>query len=201
MSTTQRDGLPEGVDDPRAVAGKPAGEENYNNCHRQRRYSTGRRRYLCLSLASSSPSRRYRGLRRMACMESETTGRRNRYFGASRFFDITLPLPSTLDVQLTPSEVVLQRTVRDAATGEPVSGAEVELPLNATGVYSISPTRTTDADGRYQFEGYEFTDRILGGASTSADIQASGYLSSRVFNIDISPPYPRTQDFHLIPAE
>jgi len=115
-------------------------------------------------------------------------------------FDLELPLPNTLNIDLLPSVPVVQGVVRDALTGLPIPGAQIFPGLtyyvgrylpnsDGTGFFSIASSSFLE----YVHTHLQETD-ALGTLGASADGYLDGYSP-----VTVTLPIPLTADVSLIP--
>ena len=121
------------------------------------------------------------------------------YYASLADYEVTLPLPATLDADLLVGGPVVEGTVRDAVTGSPVASAVVRWSTSSTiTARTGSQYLVTDSSGRYRIDSSAVLETAATGFPFMLSVSATGYLSSNAgFRRDISaepplPPPPKT---------
>jgi hypothetical protein len=121
-----------------------------------------------------------------------------RGFFASTTFANLGAAPLTLDQDLRAAGIVLQGTVLDATTNQPVTAAAVIY--TGSGASGSQPVVAfTDAAGRYAFDSSQFEESNAAAISGQIAIAAAGYVERGFFIKNITH-YPATRHVTLTPA-
>ena len=124
------------------------------------------------------------------------------FYAFEKAFSVQPPVPSQLLVELLagPGVPLLEGQVRDALTGDPISGANL---FCSSGAITNNSRRNvqTDPTGNYFYDSDRFFEVADSGFSCSFIIvSASGFLGRTIHpNTLFEPPFPARVDFDLIP--
>jgi hypothetical protein len=111
-------------------------------------------------------------------------------------------LPVVNNISLLPGGVVIQGTVRDASTGQGISGATVSFNRNPMSTFLGGGTTCsvqTDSNGRYTIDSSYFNQSgLTSGFTANLMVNANGYVGASQ-SVSFTA-YPYIQNFGLISA-
>ena len=129
---------------------------------------------------------------------------RSRFQAAGHFVVATgyaiTTVPTTLDVSLLPSATpIVQGTVRDSETGQPIGSAFVAFNNTDSALYATgsAPTTTTNVAGDYAFDASQFFESATAGFGSYLTVSAAAHFFPTAPFASYAPPFPITQDILL----